>query len=275
MAIYSYECRIITGGITHCDQSWNKTRNELDQCFKIYHPIKGEAKIDIDNVLHTIEEGNTYFISGYKIISQSCDSFMDILWLHFVPESLYLRRLLIDSEPFIAWSNNDLYFLKEFDHCIQKIFKGMNYLSPTISSLPYSYEEARLQSFILYLLADILKNAEQSQQDPTMELYKLKPSIDFMNKEFRRNPSLEELAEKSDMAPNYFHRVVKRNFGITPFNYMLRLRMDIAIKLLTSTSLSIKEIAFKSGYDNEFYFYRLFKKQFNFTPGKLKRMRPF
>ncbi|MCG8310730.1 MAG: AraC family transcriptional regulator, partial [Cytophagales bacterium] len=80
---------------------------------------------------------------------------------------------------------------------------------------------------------------------------------------------------KSSLAPNYFHRIFKKNFGLTPYNYMLRLRMEMAVRLLTSTTKSVKEVAFETGYENEYYFYRQFKKHYNYSPGKLKKMRPF
>lgn len=275
MAIDTYQCRIITGGKNHCDHSWNKTRDELDQCFKIYHPLKGEATIILDGDAFPVKAGHTYFISGYHIISQRCDSFMDICWLHFVPASLFLSRILMKSAPFFTWDNNDLYFLNEFDRCIQNLYGQPNDFKPHPVCLSHSFEEARLQSFMLYLLADVLKELNENQTDDPDDLCKLKPSVDFMDKHFRRNPPLEEIAGESALAPNYFHRIFKKNFGITPFNYMLRLRMDTAINLLTTTSLSIKEVAYKVGYENEFYFYKVFKKQFNYSPGKLKRMRPF
>lgn len=37
----------------------------------------------------------------------------------------------------------------------------------------------------------------------------------------------------------------------------------------------VKEIAFEAGYDNEYYFYRQFKKYSGYSPGKLRKMRPF
>ncbi len=51
--------------------------------------------------------------------------------------------------------------------------------------------------------------------------------------------------------------------------------MEYAVKLLTTTNKSVKEVAYESGYNNEFYFYRQFRKLYNFSPGKLKRIRPF
>lgn len=275
MAIDSFECKIITGGYSHCDSSWNKKRDELDQCFKIYIPVDGEATIQINNTDYSINSNNIYFISGFELDAQKCDSFMNIYWLHFIPTSLYLRRILLNTVSIFSWHKEDIDFLDEKNNYIKSIFNP-NYKGTThISQIPYSYEEAKLHAFILNLIADVLKYNLTKKTTPIHGLAKLKPAIDFMNNEFRQNPSLEEIAEKSNLAPNYFHRVFRKHFGLTPLNYMLRMRMEIAVRLLTTTSKSVKEIAYEAGYSNEFYFYRQFKKHYNYSPGKLKKMRPF
>jgi len=275
MAIDSFGCNIITGGFNHCDNSWNKTNDELDQCFKIYYPVSGNAIIDVDDTKYIIESGNIYFISGFNIVSQKCNSSMDIYWLHFIPESLYLRYILLESGPFYVWENSEFTFMDDFKNHIKKIFKDYSLKSSGIPVLPYSFEEARLHSFILNFIADILKKYRNNNLSMAGNMAKMKHSIDFMNSEFKSNPSLEEIASKANLAPNYFHRLFKKKFGLTPYNYMLRLRMEIAIRLLTTTSKSVKEIAFEAGYSNEFYFYRQFKKLYSRSPGKLKKMRLF
>jgi len=275
VAIDSFECKIITGGYNRCDSSWNKSSDELDRCFKIYNPVKGEAAVIIDGTEYILESGKVYLISGFSIEAQRCSTFMDIYWLHFVPVSIQLKHILLGSKPIHIWDKKHFHFLPDFNEHLKALFTDENYTSSNISNLPYSYEEARIQSYILSFVAEAMKEIPADDLVRSKEITKLVPSIKFMDSEFKRNPSLKEIASKSNLAPNYFHRIFKQNFEITPYNYMLRLRMEYAVKLLTTTNKSVKEVAFESGYDNEFYFSRQFKKQYNYSPGKLKKIRPF
>lgn len=275
MAVDSYECKLITGGFNHCDHSWDKLSDELDRCFKIYLPLSGEVKITIDHAEVIIKPGSLYYISGFNINAQKCVLPMDIFWLHFVPTSLYLRHLLLNSGNIHKWDCSKFSFIEEFKKHICKIFKGRDDTKTNTLIAPFSFEEAKLHAFILEIIAEILKINPFKESSSSVEILKLEYAIKFMNNEYKNNPSLKEIAEKSALAPNYFHRIFKKSFGVTPFNYMQRLRMEDAVRLLTTTSKSVKEVAFESGYDNEFYFYRQFKKYCGYSPGKLKEMRPF
>ncbi|WP_372932351.1 helix-turn-helix domain-containing protein [Mariniphaga sediminis] len=274
MALDSFECRIITGGFNHCDNTWNKASDELDRCFKIYHPVKGGAIINIDGIEYPIQKGNVYLISGFHIESQRCSSFMDVYWLHFIPYSLYLRHIMLNSRSLHVWSETNISFVDDFNLYIKKLFRG-DFKTSNITSLPFSFEEAKLHSYILHFIAETLKDTPSYSLEASGDIKKLTPSVTFMNNEFRNNPPLETIAQKSKFAPNYFHRMFKKNFGLTPHGYMLRLRMEYAIKLLTSTEKSVKEVACECGYENEFYFQRQFKKHYKYSPGKLKKLRPF
>ncbi|TKG91511.1 AraC family transcriptional regulator [Puteibacter caeruleilacunae] len=275
MAADSFECKIITGGFNHVDNSWDITNDELNRCFKIYHPIKGDAVITIDKREYRVEAGNIYFISGFDIEAQRCDDFMDVYWLHFVPASLQLSHILRQAEPVTSWPDKVFPYLSEFNRIVYDVFGIDDYEVLKTSALPYSFREAKLYSYLLDFVAHVLQCIPEEKLVVSREYLMLEPAIKYMNNEYKENPSLEEIAYVANLAPNYFHRIFKAQFGLTPYEFMLHLRMEHAIKLLTTTNKSVKEVAFESGYKNEFYFQRQFKRLYKYTPGKLKKLRPF
>ena len=99
------------------------------------------------------------------------------------------------------------------------------------------------------------------------------PSIKYMDAHYKDNPSLEVVAGKSHLAPNYFHSLFSATFDVTLFAYMLKRRMYTARQLLSNTTMTVKEVAANVGYDNEFYFSRVFKKQFGVSPSRSRQRR--
>jgi transcriptional regulator GlxA family with amidase domain len=67
------------------------------------------------------------------------------------------------------------------------------------------------------------------------------------------------LASQASMSLSHFFALFKRQVGTTPIDYLIHLRMERARDLLTTTDLSVKEIAAALGYDDPFYFSRVFK----------------
>jgi AraC-like DNA-binding protein len=80
------------------------------------------------------------------------------------------------------------------------------------------------------------------------------------------------LLEKSHVSPGHLAREWKRVFGQTPTHWINERRLQVAAQLLLQTSLSVKEIAARCGFDNIHYFYRVFSHRFGIAP-KTYRMK--
>ena len=71
--------------------------------------------------------------------------------------------------------------------------------------------------------------------------------------------------------PNYFHKIFKQTFKVTPTNYIILLRMNSALQLLKDNGVTIKEIAFELGFTDNAHFCKTFKKYYGITPGEYQR----
>jgi AraC-like DNA-binding protein len=67
------------------------------------------------------------------------------------------------------------------------------------------------------------------------------------------------LASVANICPSHYFAVFKQLTGFTPMAFFIRLRMRQACRLLDTTRWSVKEVAAVLGYDDQFYFSRLFK----------------
>jgi transcriptional regulator GlxA family with amidase domain len=67
------------------------------------------------------------------------------------------------------------------------------------------------------------------------------------------------LASLANMSPSHYTALFKRRTGCAPIDYFIRLRMRHARDLLMATSLNVKEVAAVLGYEDPFYFSRVFK----------------
>ena len=83
--------------------------------------------------------------------------------------------------------------------------------------------------------------------------------------------TLESLSENFYLHPVYLQRRFKREYGCSPTEYMMRLRMNYAKSYLISTDWTIEEISYKVGFAYPSYFIRVFKKFEHCTPLQYRR----
>ena len=78
--------------------------------------------------------------------------------------------------------------------------------------------------------------------------------------------TVRSLADEAGYSTVHFINRFKARFGLTPGAEITRLRLERARELLKNTRLPIREVAAASGYDDEFYFSRLFHRRFQISP---------
>ena len=86
--------------------------------------------------------------------------------------------------------------------------------------------------------------------------------------------SLDDLARAADLSPFHLLRVFRQAIGITPHQYLMRVRLQRAIALLRDTRLPITEIAYASGWADLSNFNRAFLRELRCSPRELRRGDP-
>lgn len=86
-----------------------------------------------------------------------------------------------------------------------------------------------------------------------------------------RSLSLEETARHLGASYSTFRRIFREHTGVGPHQYRLHLKLSHARDLLLNTDLSVKEVAFRSGFEEEQYFCRFFKKIMGKTPSGYRK----
>jgi transcriptional regulator GlxA family with amidase domain len=104
-------------------------------------------------------------------------------------------------------------------------------------------------------------------------LRKVEQSIAYMQQNMGKPLQVATLAALVNVSPSHFFTLFKQHTGSSPIDYFIRLRMSHAGRLLKSTTARVKEIAAALGYDDQFYFSRLFKAIHNLPPSKYREQK--
>jgi AraC-like DNA-binding protein/DNA-binding CsgD family transcriptional regulator len=124
-----------------------------------------------------------------------------------------------------------------------------------------------------------LKSAEQIPAGGRMEsreseaVRKIGQSIIYMLRHLNEPLQVATLAAQASISPSHFFALFKRQVGCAPIDYFIRLRMQQACRLLDETALSVKEVAAAVGYDDPFYFSRVFKSVNRVAPSEYRQLK--
>ena len=99
---------------------------------------------------------------------------------------------------------------------------------------------------------------------------KLRSVLAYIEEHFAKKIQISELSEIIHVCDDRLIRLFKDVTGETPIEYITKLRIEAGIKLLSSTDLSIAEVAERTGFGSDTYMTRVFKQKMNTTPGKYR-----
>ena len=134
------------------------------------------------------------------------------------------------------------------------------------------YYQFRAGALVMLLLSEILGRARKAEQSG--EAARLVERAKFLMQERADLPmSVESIGEKLGVGLERFYEAFKAYTGMTPYQYFIQLKINKAKDLLDRDEATVKEVAFALGFDDPYYFSRLFKKKTGVAPSDWGRVR--
>ena len=93
----------------------------------------------------------------------------------------------------------------------------------------------------------------------------------YFQENYMKKISVDDIARSTYLSTTYITKIYKEVTGDTPINYLINLRLEKARDILEEGHFSIQAVAKKVGYDDPYYFSKLFKKKFGCSPSSYKR----
>jgi YesN/AraC family two-component response regulator len=93
----------------------------------------------------------------------------------------------------------------------------------------------------------------------------------FIRNNYANNNSLEEIADSVYLSPFYVSRIFKESQNMTVMDYVTKVKLDEAKKMLSNPRYKIEEIAMSLGYSDGSYFSKVFRRNEGMTPTQFRQ----
>lgn len=126
-----------------------------------------------------------------------------------------------------------------------------------------------LSYWLITILDKFTKNAFKFNDSKNSFI--IQKSIIFINENYKRNITLDTVANLVYLNPSYFSTLFKKELGISFSNYLNKIRIEQSKLLLNNTNYSILETALEVGFEDQSYFTKVFKNFTNMTPKEYRQ----
>lgn len=111
-----------------------------------------------------------------------------------------------------------------------------------------------------------------SQSSISTSMYdKINELLDYLHSSYSTKITSSSIEQLLSVNFDYLNRIFKKQTGTTIFAYLNQHRLEHAMQLLLTTTLPLNEIAELTGFSDEYYFNRFFKKRVGITPAKYRK----
>lgn len=185
-------------------------------------------------------------------------------WLDFTNSRWKaLNEIIENNKPWILFETMTPQF--------SKILKDIFALNQTDLGRKALIVSKSIEIVTLFLMQ--LQNRSQDEESlgiPDMDLNKLFAIRELLNQSITDPPDMPTLSKTFAMSEAKLRSNFKKVFGMPPYQYVLRERLNEAHRLLTSTDRSLTDIGLSMGFNDQSHFTKSFKSTFDYLPSSLR-----
>lgn len=240
--------------------------------------LQEPVTIQIDNETFEAANGDIFFINSNQIHSATTASAGIIQGMVFDKSLLFLVADNLEiRQAFSLFSGANIvrnFYSPADPHC-PELNDEMTKAYEEYSKQETAYEICIL-SCIYRMMTPMLRQYRHDPRsgDPDKHaayFHRLKPAVDYMQQHYAHKVYMESVCQTVNMSLYHFSSMFKKVFGMPPVQYLTRIRIDQAKRLLVDREIAVTEIAERCGFCNINYFDKVFKEQSGFTPMEYRK----
>ncbi|MCU6711973.1 response regulator [Paenibacillus sp. J5C_2022] len=144
---------------------------------------------------------------------------------------------------------------------------GIEQMKQTLEVLLWSSDIGQLRKIMMEWMQDVLSKLDPDKQEGQL----LGRAKKYIQAHLHHPINLAEVSQETHISPQYLSKLFREKTGETFIEYMTKLRIDEAKRLLQEPGVKVYEVAERVGYSNWKHFSRVFKQYTGYGPSDYKK----
>ena len=251
--------KIMEAGCDCVDSSWHRFVAFFPY-YRIYYIVSGHAIIFLENNKKLeLVPGNLYFIPAFSLFDAHCDQILKHYWIHVnldITTASYLS--VFQTKNIVPALPTDEPVMELLTNIVRKPEEQKG-ISDRLAS----------EGLLRFLISKFLP---ENSDDVYASSARFVPVLKYIDDNIQNTVTNAQLSELMYLSTTYFSSLFTKQFKISPQQYILQKRLNMAISMLFESNRSVREIAYACGFESENYFNRQFRKLTGMPPGKYRKI---
>jgi AraC-like DNA-binding protein/mannose-6-phosphate isomerase-like protein (cupin superfamily) len=232
--------------------------------YLIHTVISGKGQFTIGGNHYTCHTGDTFIIFPGELFSYEADEHnpWQYVWVGFShdgPSSFIAALGVSPAQPIIRDSLTPM--IRSYYTQLQGCFQTDS--PPALSNL----EAAGYIRLLLHRLGLVQHNLDRLQPEASTTVeHVMNQAIQYLSLQFTQTISIEHLSNMLGYHRTHLCKLFKQTTGLSPMQYLLKIRMQRASELLLTSTYPIEQVASSVGYSDALYFSRKFRQWHGQSP---------
>jgi AraC-like DNA-binding protein len=236
-----------------------------DENYQIIYCIKGYGSASVNYKSYYLSVGDFLIIPANIPFSYQADVLKPWSFYSFKFNGLLYQEMI---NQYLKQNNQLKNYLPYTDEKIRLFGQISNHLNHGISYANLNLINVALIQFISSLTT-LLHQNNKVKTDNNKNI--LNESVKFLNENYHLNLNLDIISKQAGLSVSHYSKLFKSETGVSPINYVINLKVKKACEYLQFTNLLVKQIAFKVGIQDIYYFTKIFKANVGLSPNQYRK----
>jgi YesN/AraC family two-component response regulator len=256
-----------SSGICEAKENYKHIKRTLYN-YELFFVVKGKLYMEQVGVEYCVERGQVLLQAKDEIQSGSrYGGEVSFYWFHFDGE-VKIFQTEDEAREFCRKQEKWIFFAEKF---AVPFAERIHLLLSQFNASSFDKQMELSRNFLCGALLSELAFEYQKSIETFCADKRFAELIAWVSKNCEKNFSVQELAERFSYNEKYLSTVFKRRAGKSLKEYLTDKRIELAKRILSSDDTPIKAVARMVGYDDEYYFMRVFKAKTGFTPKNYRK----